>query len=69
MQKEAAEYFGYHETYISQLLSGARTPGLENAVHIERMSGIPVEAWASSEQDSEAVPAGAKSSKPRHNKA
>ena len=49
MQREAAEHFGWHETYISQLLNGARTPGLDNAVTIERETGIPVEAWMSSE--------------------
>jgi transcriptional regulator with XRE-family HTH domain len=51
LQREAADYFGWHETYISQLLSGARTPGLDNAVQIERQTGIPVEAWMPSELD------------------
>lgn len=51
MQREAADYFGWHETYISHLLSGARTPGLDNAVTIERLTGIPIEAWVSSELD------------------
>lgn len=51
MQREAAAYFGWHETYISQLLSGTRTPGLDNAVTIERLTGIPIEAWASSRVD------------------
>jgi transcriptional regulator with XRE-family HTH domain len=62
MQKEAAAYFGWHETYISQLLSGARTPGLDNAVQIERQTGIPVEAWMSTELDklSETVASGAR---------
>lgn len=49
MQKEAAEYFGWDETYISQLVNGKRQPGLDNAIKIERESGIPVEAWASTE--------------------
>lgn len=59
MQREAADYFGWHETYISHLLSGSRTPALDNAVHIERMTGIPVEAWVPSEMDKcETVAAG-----------
>jgi plasmid maintenance system antidote protein VapI len=51
MQREAADYFGWHETYISHLIAGARTPGLDNAVTIERLTGIPVEAWVPSEMD------------------
>lgn len=51
MQREAADYLGYHETYISHLLNGARTPSLDNAVQIERMTGIPIEAWVTSELD------------------
>jgi transcriptional regulator with XRE-family HTH domain len=69
MQREAADYFGWHETYISHLLSGARTPGLDNAVTIERLTGIPIEAWVSSEIDKLAT-VGAETSKPvRKNKA
>lgn len=45
LQKEAGEYMGFHESFISQLVNGDRTPGLENAIAIERMTGIPVEAW------------------------
>jgi transcriptional regulator with XRE-family HTH domain len=48
MQREAGEYFGWDETYVSQLVNGRRSPGLENAIQIERMTGIPVEAWSSS---------------------
>ena len=50
-QREAAEHLGWDETFISQLLRGVRTPGLTNAIKIERLSGIPVEAWVSSELD------------------
>lgn len=57
--REAAEHFGWDESFISQLLRGDRRPGLTNAIKIERKSGIPVEAWVSSELDEmESVPAG-----------
>lgn len=49
--REAAEYFGWDESFISQLLNGVRRPGLINAIRIERMSGIPVEAWVPSQLD------------------
>lgn len=51
MQREAAEHFGWDETYVSQLVNGRRSPGLDNAILIERLTGIPVEAWASSALD------------------
>lgn len=69
LQREAAEYLGWHETYISQLLTGARTPGLDNAVHIERQTGIPIEAWTSTDLDTAAVGAAPKPSKSRNTKA
>lgn len=46
-QRSAATYLGFDETYVSQLVGGKRTPGLDNALLIERQTGIPVEAWAS----------------------
>lgn len=51
MQTEMAEYLGWDETYVSRILTGARVPGLDNALHLERKTGIPVEVWASSELD------------------
>ena len=48
---EAAEYFGWDLTFISKLVNGHRLPGLTNAIKIERETGIPVEAWMSSELD------------------
>lgn len=48
-QADAARYLGFDEPYISVLSSGKRTPGLDNAILLERLTGIPVEAWASSE--------------------
>lgn len=52
-QADAARYLGVDEPYVSVLLSGKRTPGLDNAVKLERLTGIPVEAWASSELDND----------------
>ncbi len=49
--RDTAEYLGYDESFISQLLRGDRRPSLLNAINIERKSGIPVEAWVSSALD------------------
>ena len=46
---DAARYLEMDEPYISVLASGKRTPGLHNAIILERLTGIPVEAWASIE--------------------
>lgn len=64
-QREAAEYLGVHETFVSQLVNGERTPGLENAITIERLTGIPVEAWLSTASDTtdDRVPAASGKSK------
>lgn len=51
-QKETAEYLGFSEPYLSRVLNAVTSIGLTNALHIERMTGIPVEAW---ESDSERV--------------
>ena len=69
MQREAGDFFGWHESYISQLLSGARVPGLDNAVIIERMTGIAVEAWVSSELDRYAEVGAGNTKSPKLNKA
>jgi plasmid maintenance system antidote protein VapI len=53
-QRDASEHFGWDETFISQLCRGARLPGLTNAIKLERETGIPVEAWLSSEHDESA---------------
>jgi transcriptional regulator with XRE-family HTH domain len=50
-QRELAQYLGFDERLISQVLTGQRGPGLRNAIVIERKTGIPVEVWASSELD------------------
>ena len=36
---------GLDHTYLSQILSGRRRPGLVNSVKIERVTGIVVESW------------------------
>lgn len=63
LQKEAAEYIGLDETFVSQMVNGKRVPGLENAVLIERMTGIPVEAWMPSEVGSTATAVSARERK------
>ncbi len=47
-QSEAAAFIGIDATYLSQVLNEVRTPGLSNALRIERHTGIAVESWASS---------------------
>lgn len=44
-QREAARIIGMHFTHLCQILAGRRSPGLANAIAIERETGIPVEAW------------------------
>ena len=51
-QTETANYLAFDMPYISQLVNGARNPGLANAVHIERKTCIPVEAWATTADES-----------------
>lgn len=43
--REAARILDLDHTFLSQLLNGHRSPGLANAVKIERVTGISVEAW------------------------
>lgn len=68
-QRTAAAHLGFDETYVSQILGGKRTPGLDNALVLERKTGIPVEAWASDILDKIEAPVGADSSKSLHDKA
>jgi transcriptional regulator with XRE-family HTH domain len=68
-QAETAAYFGCDISFISQLINRRRTPGLANAILIERKTGIPVEAWASSELDKSAEPVAVDSHKPQIDKA
>jgi transcriptional regulator with XRE-family HTH domain len=47
-QYEVAQDLRITESYLSQVLSGRRRPGLDIAVRIETLTGIPVSAWAAS---------------------
>jgi transcriptional regulator with XRE-family HTH domain len=44
-QRQAAHLFGMHYTFLNQILSGKKAPGLANAVAIERETGIAAKAW------------------------
>ena len=46
-QADAADALGIHFTFVSHLLAGRRVPSLGKAVKIERVTGIPAEAWVS----------------------
>ena len=62
-QTKAAEILGITTAYLSQLLSGVRTPGLTNAIKIEDITGIAVRSWELnplSESDVATVGAGKK---------
>lgn len=69
LQREAADHLGFDETFVSQLVNGRRTPGLDNAILIERETGIPVEAWLSHADDKSAEPVAAAPRKSQHDKA
>lgn len=56
---DAARYLEMDEPYISVLINSKRTPGLDNAIKLERLTGIPVEAWASTELDEPSEPVAA----------
>jgi plasmid maintenance system antidote protein VapI len=49
-QYEVAGDLRITESYLSQVLSGRRRPGLDIAVRIETLTGIPVSAWAASKK-------------------
>lgn len=50
-QADVASAFGFKESFLSMLVNGKRAPSLDNAVKIERFTGIPVQAWSSSSND------------------
>lgn len=54
-QRDAAELFGWSETVISKLCSGARLPGLMVAIRIQQVTGIPPTAWVESRLDESRV--------------
>ena len=63
-QREAARKIGIDPTQLSQVLTGKRRPGLDNAVRIWRETGISVVAWVPSVTD-ELEPRIARSAKKR----
>lgn len=48
-QTDAAELLRMEPSYLSGILNRTRRPGLDNAVWIERITGVVVEAWVSTE--------------------
>ena len=50
-QQETAALIEMDPAVLSKILVGRRRPGLDNALKIERVTGIPVEAWQSSPED------------------
>lgn len=68
-QREAAVILGMSDVFLSQILNGVRTPGLDNAVKIEQVTGIAVESWllnkVSRDDDNEPVAAGKRKSAKR----
>jgi transcriptional regulator with XRE-family HTH domain len=54
-QVEAARIIGIDKTQLSQILNDKRRPGLDNAVRIERATGISVEAWVPTPVDETAA--------------
>jgi transcriptional regulator with XRE-family HTH domain len=64
-QRQAAEILGIGEVYLSQILAGIRTPGLDTAVRVEALSGVPVQSWARNELRSAPEPVGVSARKAR----
>jgi len=45
-QNELADLLQLDYTYVSQIITGVRRPGLETAIRIEAVTGIPVKSWS-----------------------
>ena len=45
-QREGANLLEMDDTHLCRILSGERTPTLQQAVAIQRLTGISVETWA-----------------------
>lgn len=63
-QRRFAADINIHETYLSQVLSGRRTPRLPILGAIERETGIPLNSWLPT---SHGEPSGA-AKKPKRNR-
>lgn len=57
-QRAAADLLHMHWTFLNQILNDKRSPALATAVRIERITGIPVEAWMPTEVDNQPVGSG-----------
>jgi transcriptional regulator with XRE-family HTH domain len=68
-QRAAAKLLGMHYTFLSQILSRDRSPALGTAVRIERVTGVPVEAWMPTDVDDDSNAAPARTGKPRVDRA
>lgn len=44
-QREVAEMLGISNNEVSDYENGRKTPGLERAVKIEKVLGVPCEVW------------------------
>lgn len=67
-QRAAAKLLGMHYTFLSQILRTDRSPGLATALKIERLTGVPVEAWVTTAVDAEPEPVGAGARKSKKGK-
>lgn len=45
-QNELADMVGVSAPYLSQIVRGRRKPGLDMALRIEQVTGVPVDSWA-----------------------
>jgi transcriptional regulator with XRE-family HTH domain len=63
--RDAAELFGWDETFISKLVRGDRSPGLANADTIEAITGISHRAWLPSAVDKSSQPVAASAGRRR----
>lgn len=46
-QADAARFLDFPEPVVSKMKDGLEGLGLARAIRVERLTGIPVEAWAS----------------------
>ena len=50
LKSEVAELLEVHKVTMSQWLSGAQSPRLVDRLAIQRLTGIPIEAWLAPEE-------------------
>lgn len=50
-QRIAAKQLGIHYTYVNKMVLGHFRPGLQVALRIERLTGIPARDWMATEVD------------------